>query len=95
MINANPIVYEIQKNSAIEENLDYKDETAREPLNSAEVFEYIRSLNDPEHPLTLEQLNVVSEKDILTSDEKNVVIVRFTPTVPHCSMATLIGFVFV
>mmetsp|Transcript_6212 Transcript_6212/g.6416 ORF Transcript_6212/g.6416 Transcript_6212/m.6416 type:complete len:162 (+) Transcript_6212:67-552(+) len=91
MINANPIVYEIQKNSAIEENLDYKDETAREPLNSAEVFEYIRSLNDPEHPLTLEQLNVVSEKDILTSDEKNVVIVRFTPTVPHCSMATLIG----
>jgi hypothetical protein len=32
----------------------------REPITPREVFELIRNINDPEHPLTLEQLNVVS-----------------------------------
>ena len=56
-----------------------------------EVFEHIRHLNDPEHPLSLEQLNVVSRENIVCLDPGNVVHIRFTPTIPHCSMATLIG----
>jgi hypothetical protein len=36
----------------------------REPITPREVFELIRNINDPEHPLTLEQLNVVSVGDI-------------------------------
>ena len=51
----------------------------------------IRSINDPEHPLTLEELNVVDESNIEVDDDSNYVKVMFTPTIPHCSMATLIG----
>lgn len=51
----------------------------------------IRSINDPEHPLTLEELNVVEQVRIQVSDPESTVAVAFTPTIPHCSMATLIG----
>lgn len=32
----------------------------RDIIDKAEVFELIRHVNDPEHPLTLEQLKVVT-----------------------------------
>ncbi|NXS03532.1 MIP18 protein, partial [Oxylabes madagascariensis] len=51
----------------------------------------IRSINDPEHPLTLEELNVVEQVRVKVSDAQSTVSVEFTPTIPHCSMATLIG----
>jgi len=51
----------------------------------------IRNINDPEHPLTLEELHVVQEELISISDKQNKVHINFTPTIPHCSMATLIG----
>lgn len=52
----------------------------------------IRSITDPEHPLTLEQLAVVSAPQItITNGSRPHVLVEFTPTIPHCSMATLIG----
>lgn len=103
-------------------------------------LDLIRSINDPEHPLTLEELNVIQqgatvaplrttkclfpasasllrsslpipclcfapsrsstnsqhqhpnpEGLIEVDDKANSVRVRFTPTIPHCSMATLIG----
>ena len=41
--------------------------------------------------MTLEQLNVVQEHLITVDDARSHVFVNFTPTVPHCSMATLIG----
>ena len=41
--------------------------------------------------MTLEDLHVVSEEDIKVDDVNNFVSVLFTPTIPHCSMATLIG----
>ena len=63
----------------------------REDFDSLEIFEMIRHLNDPEHPLTLEQLHVTTLENIDIDNEKNTVDVRFTPTIPHCSMATLIG----
>jgi hypothetical protein len=50
----------------------------------------LRSITDPEHPLTLEQLAVVSSSQI-SFPHKNQLLVEFTPTIPHCSMATLIG----
>ncbi|KAL6763352.1 hypothetical protein V8C86DRAFT_2499473 [Haematococcus lacustris] len=65
--------------------------TEREPIDSLEVFEHLRDITDPEHPYTLEQLNVVEERLIEVQDAKSRVKVQFTPTVPHCSMATLIG----
>ena len=51
----------------------------------------IRHLNDPEHPLTLEQLNVTQLDLIKVDNRRGTVDVNFTPTIPHCSMATLIG----
>ncbi len=53
------------------------------------VFDMLRHINDPEHPLTLEQLNVVSP-DLIDVDD-TLVTVKFTPTIPNCTMATLIG----
>lgn len=41
--------------------------------------------------MTLEQLGVVNPGLIEVNDRESRVIVRFTPTVNHCSMATLIG----
>ncbi|CAG9465719.1 unnamed protein product [Pedinophyceae sp. YPF-701] len=66
-------------------------EWEREPIDTAEIFEYIRDITDPEHPYTLEQLSVVAENLIAVDDAKGQVTVQFTPTVQHCSMATLIG----
>ena len=51
----------------------------------------VRCIHDPEHPLTLEELNVLQEGHIEVSDTESTVTVSFTPTIPHCSMATLIG----
>ncbi|KAF5895624.1 mitotic spindle-associated MMXD complex subunit MIP18, partial [Clarias magur] len=49
------------------------------------------SINDPEHPLSLEELNVVEQVRVKVNDQDSTVSVEFTPTIPHCSMATLIG----
>ncbi|CAI8025788.1 Cytosolic iron-sulfur assembly component 2A [Geodia barretti] len=100
----------------------------------SEIFDLIRDIKDPEHPHTLEELNVVSEdcitvrrhtfcqnrvaasntqqtdsssqtsvetKSTLPSgitnkteeeeEEELWIKLVFTPTVPHCSLATLIG----
>eukprot|EP00483_Globobulimina_turgida_P001489 UN01491 len=61
-------------------------------FTTSEIFEMIRNINDPEHPLTLEQLAVVKVDDIkINENNKNKILVNYTPTIPHCSMATLIG----
>jgi len=49
----------------------------------------LRSITDPEHPVTLEQLRVVTPGDISVAGSR--VLVYLTPTIPHCSMSTLIG----
>ncbi len=57
-------------------------------LNGA-CADLIRSITDPEHPHTLENLLVVSQGQVNIS--KDLVNVEFTPTVPHCGAATIIG----
>jgi hypothetical protein len=52
----------------------------------------IRSIADPEHPNSLEELRVVSAEQIEIGH--NHITVEFTPTVPHCGMSTLIGECF-
>ena len=91
LINANPIVYNVAQEDTVDYSLNYTDEEERELFSADEIFHYIRKLNDPEHPLTLEQLNVVSVDHIVVNDAENRVLIQFTPTIPHCSMATLIG----
>ncbi|VDN03743.1 unnamed protein product [Thelazia callipaeda] len=69
------------------------DPNVIEAIDAGEIFDYIKDINDPEHPLTLEQLNVVQEELITVeqNDEETVVTVTYVPTIPHCSMAMLIG----
>ncbi|XP_043673443.1 MIP18 family protein galla-2 [Vespula pensylvanica] len=87
--NINPKLYkkiEDRQVTAAEEDEDIVD-----AFDAREVFDLIRNINDPEHPLTLEELNVVEQNLIEVNDAENIVNVKFTPTIPHCSMATLIG----
>lgn len=88
MNNPNPVVFDKLLLQSRDESLDHDDSVA-DPFSASEIYEHIRSINDPEHPLTLEQLNVVNPLHIYLTDSS--VRVDFTPTIPHCSMATLIG----
>ena len=87
--NVNPTLYDRTGERRLTED-DWNDDIT-DPVDVREIFDLIRDINDPEHPLTLEQLNVVAEEQITVEDEKNNIVVMFTPTIPHCSMATLIG----
>jgi metal-sulfur cluster biosynthetic enzyme len=59
----------------------------------------ISTISDPEHPLSLGSLNVVNLADIFVSPSPclpsspslKTVRVELTPTVTHCSLATVIG----
>jgi metal-sulfur cluster biosynthetic enzyme len=63
-------------------------------VSRSEVFELIRDIKDPEHEYTLEALKVVRRRQIevrTTEQETCHVVIEFTPTVPHCTLATTIG----
>lgn len=68
-----------------------------EPIDAQEVYDLISSISDPEHPLTLGQLSVVNLGDIrvrhpdLAAGRVGEIHVQITPTITHCSLATLIG----
>nr|GAT53713.1 predicted protein [Mycena chlorophos] len=94
--NPNPTVFAPVKSSkaaplwlvdADDDADDFND--APEPIDPEEIFDLIRSIADPEHPNTLEELRVVSLPQITI--HPNRIHVEFTPTVPHCGMSTLIG----
>ena len=87
--NANPTLHTVL-GSRDASDADW-DDSITDPFDVREIFDLIRDINDPEHPLTLEQLNVVTEEQITVDDSRSKVEVEFTPTIPHCSMATLIG----
>lgn len=87
--NINPKLY--KKLDDREITIEEQDEDVADEFDAREIFDLIRNINDPEHPLTLEELNVVEQNLIEVDDKKNKVDIKFTPTIPHCSMATLIG----
>ena len=92
MLNANPTLFEVTEERRVADDLTREhDLDERDPLDNLEVFDMIRSIKDPEHPHTLEQLRVAQSSLIQVDDKRGLVSVNFTPTIPHCSMATLIG----
>lgn len=67
-----------------------------DPIDPQEIYDLIAYISDPEHPLSLGQLSVVNLEDIEVHDSGNKdemaeVVVHITPTITHCSLATLIG----
>ncbi|KAI1193542.1 FAM96B protein [Nemania serpens] len=71
-----------------------------EPIDEQEIYDLISTISDPEHPLSLGQLAVVNLPDIHITpspsaaadpDSLTQVLVKITPTITHCSLATVIG----
>ncbi|KAM0675856.1 hypothetical protein GVAV_000632 [Gurleya vavrai] len=99
-MNENPVIYDVENIKKTE--LKFKNNKLEE-VNENTVFELIRNIVDPEHPQTLEQLGVVSleyikvfydteESEFLNKGLNfKTVYVEYKPTIPHCSMATVIG----
>jgi len=87
--NVNPHIFSRSADRLLTD--DDEDEDVHDPIDQREIFDLIKSINDPEHPLSLEELNVVEQCRVKVNDTENSVDVEFTPTIPHCSMATLIG----
>ncbi|XP_077988791.1 cytosolic iron-sulfur assembly component 2A-like [Glandiceps talaboti] len=59
-----------------------------------EIYDIIRTIKDPEKEQTLEDLDVVYEDGVTVNHRGNdeyVIRIDFKPTVPHCTLATLIG----
>ncbi|KAI9834785.1 MAG: hypothetical protein M1819_002871 [Sarea resinae] len=81
------------------------DDGAPEPIDEQEIYDLIAPISDPEHPLTLGSLAVVNLPDIFLparapanprssssfSPTIQTVTVLLTPTITHCSLATVIG----
>eukprot|EP01028_Stygiella_incarcerata_P012823 TRINITY_DN80499_c0_g1_i1.p2 TRINITY_DN80499_c0_g1~~TRINITY_DN80499_c0_g1_i1.p2 ORF type:complete len:162 (+),score=25.77 TRINITY_DN80499_c0_g1_i1:124-609(+) len=94
LVNPNPTIYstdEVLRRPESPLALNEADASARDPIDPLEIFDHIRHINDPEHPLTLEQLKIVEVDLIDVDDASSRVHVYFTPTIPHCTMPTLIG----
>ncbi|KAJ0066938.1 hypothetical protein NL108_006180, partial [Boleophthalmus pectinirostris] len=101
--NANPVIFQRSGERLL--TASEEDEDVHDPIDEREIFDIlysldniafsslhlIRSINDPEHPLSLEELNVVEQLRVKVDDAGSTVGIEFTPTIPHCSMATLIG----
>ncbi|KAF3764377.1 hypothetical protein M406DRAFT_62423 [Cryphonectria parasitica EP155] len=79
-----------------------QEDEEEDPIDEQEIFDLISTISDPEHPLTLGQLAVVNLQDIHIDpppmpgkgpdlDVITTVTVELTPTVNHCSLATIIG----
>lgn len=68
-------------------------------LGSLTLIDLIKSISDPEHPISLGELAVVSLPDIsikptlpsVPESPLQTVTVLITPTITHCSLATVIG----
>ncbi|PQE22991.1 putative FAM96B protein [Rutstroemia sp. NJR-2017a WRK4] len=75
------------------------DDSTVEPIDEQEIYDLIAPISDPEHPLSLESLGVVKLEDVHLVSPPDLtnpaalsrVLVELTPTVSHCSLATVIG----
>jgi len=73
------------------------DDYSVDDIDEQEIYDLISSISDPEHPLSLGSLAVVNLPDIHiqppTSPHSSIstVLVEVTPTITHCSLATVIG----
>lgn len=73
-----------------------EDVELADPVDPQEIYDLTAHISDPEHPLSLGQLSIVNLEDIEVHDDGNPnhmaeIIIRITPTITHCSLATLIG----
>ncbi|KAI4314847.1 hypothetical protein L6164_027714 [Bauhinia variegata] len=93
LINANPVVH--AKKERVARTEDPHADDAVDPLEIYDILFFLLfnllDIRDPEHPYSLEQLSVLSEESITVDDKLGRILITFTPTIQHCSMATVIG----
>lgn len=90
LINANPVVHEKrERTTRTSDDSHAADDSSS--VDALDVFDFVRDIRDPEHPYSLEQLSVLSEESIAINVKLGRIQITFTPTVQHCSMATVIG----
>ena len=99
--NSNPVIKQkLSQNRPLISIQNEQIEDLYDPVDNYEIFDLIKNIRDPEHPLSLEALGVVNLENISVNDSfdpsnkskcNNNVTVIITPTIPHCSLATLIG----
>lgn len=87
---------DMDSSSTEDELIEDDEEQEEENIDAQEIFDLISSISDPEHPLTLAQLAVVNLVDIEVNQGENKhsiseIKIKITPTITHCSLATLIG----
>lgn len=78
---------------------DGDDDPEIEVIDEQEIYDLIATMSDPEHPITLGALAVLSLPDISIKptipsrpeSPLRTVTVLVTPTIQHCSLATVIG----
>ncbi|KAF5660818.1 FAM96B [Fusarium circinatum] len=80
---------------------DWQDEFSSEAIDEQEIYDLISTISDPEHPVSLGQLSVINLSDIHITPSPSMgvpdpntivqVVVEITPTITHCSLATVIG----
>ncbi|NXP86787.1 MIP18 protein, partial [Passerina amoena] len=99
--NANPLIYRRSGERPV--TAREEDDELPDAIDDREIFDILRErragpgraglgqTGQGRHPLTLEELNVVEQMRVKVDDAQSTVSVEFTPTIPHCSMATLIG----
>ncbi|PRP89463.1 hypothetical protein PROFUN_01326 [Planoprotostelium fungivorum] len=81
-INPNPTIFERNERGT----------KTKQPVITSSSLLDVTDIFDPEHPYTLEQLKVVAEDAIFVEHGEHLSIrVMFTPTVPHCSLASTIA----
>lgn len=86
---------DLDTSSSTEDELE--DDEEEDIIDAQEIFDLIATISDPEHPLTLAQLAVVNLVDITVTHgpdktkDLSEVLIKITPTITHCSLATLIG----
>lgn len=92
-LHSPPSLVSDTEDSNEEEDMEFEES---DPIDAQEIFDLIAHISDPEHPLTLGQLAIVNLDDIEVTDtgkcdQMGEVLVKITPTITHCSLATLIG----
>lgn len=93
---------ELKENFDKRLEIDLSDNMLKEVTEDT-VFELLRDIKEPEHSFSIEQLGVIKKEyiniDIITYEGVGIDVgypikfikVVFKPTIPHCSMAGIIG----
>jgi hypothetical protein len=76
--NSNPSVYQKLEERKISDT-DFDNQYIDE-IDEREIFDIIRNLQDPEHPLTLEELNVLDIESVKIDHKSSICQIQFTVT---------------